>query len=143
MHEFLRICATVALGYTSQPSRVCPHPSYIIPQFSPVVLLIMYSNTYLIIILGIFCIWVALQLGGTPHTLQNFKNIFMNIFFYQYYSSVWLNFAYFFFQKKNHVFTSKMAAKVHFFSLLVIFVSDFLNYCRLPSKLTKLYTFLL
>ena len=36
-----------------------------------------------------------------------------------------------------------MAAKVQFFSLLVIFVSDFLNYCRLPSKLTKLYFFLL
>ena len=34
----------MALGYTSQPSLVCPHPSYIIPQFSPIVLLIMYSK---------------------------------------------------------------------------------------------------
>ena len=34
----------MALGYTSQPSRVYPHPSYIIPQFSPIVLLIMYSK---------------------------------------------------------------------------------------------------
>jgi len=75
--------------------------------------------------------------GFSPY-FAKFQKHFCDYFFLPILFICVIKICLFFFKKKNHVFTSKMAAKVENFSLLAIFVSDFLKYCRLPSKLNKI-----